>query len=646
MTELTGLHAKITGDASDLKGELKGAIGLVDQFGRRMTKTAEQTDRAARVSKSALTRLRRSIDPVYSASKKYESAVKTLNAQLSAGNINQAQYERLLEQTGNAMLGLTSATQSYNSQVRVSRFHTANVAAQLNDIGVMMASGQSPFILAIQQGTQLNQIWGNMSRAAVFETLAQGFRSIISPMSLLTIGLIAGGAALYQFGAAALGAKEDAEDFQDVIDSISSLNTRLKDTTELVNTSVRELTEEYGDLAESVVKLAVAQATLELEQANSRLRDQTYLVTDASDAFRLYAQQMNRTGIGAERFMKTVEANTELAVESLQTIAPIFKEIADSADMQEQRAGLIKLVEAMEELGEPLGKLPEEMQEALRLTIEYTREVDAATEAQKRLTRAVELRNQVLAEEQIGLDAFGGAGGGVRTKPDEDKPRRGRGRGDNTKSRLERLQEELMTELELEMKHQAEREELLRTALEKELITQQEYYDLMEQAKKQHNDRMIELDVWKHGSTLDKTEAFLGDMADALQGGNERMMQIGKAFGAAEALINAWRAFSQTLAEPGLSFWEKLPAALSLLSAGIGAMNAIKGVGKGGTGPQSAGSSGASTASSSPSSAPQQAVQQQRSVTIVGESISREQAFRLAEFMNDGTDDGLVLRGR
>lgn len=38
--------------------------------------------------------------------------------------------------------------------------------------------------------------------------------------------------------------------------------------------------------------------------------------------------------------------------------------------------------------------------------------------------------------------------------------------------------------------------------------------------------------------------------------------------------------------------------------------------------------------------------QMQRSITIIGDRFNRKQAIAIAEFMNEGTDDGLVIRGR
>ncbi len=86
-----------------------------------------------------------------------------------------------------------------NNAMHLAGGGVANLASQFNDIGVMLASGQSPLILAIQQGTQISQVIGPMGAAGAAKALGSAFMSMISPVSLLTIGFIAAGAATVQW---------------------------------------------------------------------------------------------------------------------------------------------------------------------------------------------------------------------------------------------------------------------------------------------------------------------------------------------------------------------------------------------------------------------------------------------------------------
>lgn len=109
----------------------------------------------------------------------------------------------------------TGVQQNANSNgQKTSTFNTANIAAQFHDVGVTAAMGMNPLQIALQQGTQLSQVLNTMEKP--LEGIAQGFKEIINPISLMTIGFIAALAVLIQLvpwlkvGEAALRGLADA----------------------------------------------------------------------------------------------------------------------------------------------------------------------------------------------------------------------------------------------------------------------------------------------------------------------------------------------------------------------------------------------------------------------------------------------------
>lgn len=93
-----------------------------------------------------------------------------------------------------------------------SRVQTSNLAAQFNDIGVQLAGGQSPFLIALQQGSQINQALGSGAgvRGAV-SALAGAFTSLLNPVSLATIAIIGLGGSAIQYFTELLSSSEDVE---------------------------------------------------------------------------------------------------------------------------------------------------------------------------------------------------------------------------------------------------------------------------------------------------------------------------------------------------------------------------------------------------------------------------------------------------
>ena len=77
------------------------------------------------------------------------------------------------------------------------RFNTANIAAQFQDIGVTASMGMNPMVIALQQGTQLSAIINSME--SPLAGIGEAFKSIINPISLLSIVLVGLTAALVQF---------------------------------------------------------------------------------------------------------------------------------------------------------------------------------------------------------------------------------------------------------------------------------------------------------------------------------------------------------------------------------------------------------------------------------------------------------------
>lgn len=92
------------------------------------------------------------------------------------------------------------------------RFETANLAAQFQDIAVQLQGGQSPFTVALQQGTQIAQVLGRQGAGGTVALLSTAFQSLLSPVSLATIGIIALGGGIIQYGAKAIGAVDDLDD--------------------------------------------------------------------------------------------------------------------------------------------------------------------------------------------------------------------------------------------------------------------------------------------------------------------------------------------------------------------------------------------------------------------------------------------------
>lgn len=143
--------------------------------------------------------------------------------------------------------------------IDVAKGSVSNLAAQFNDIGVQLSGGQSPFLIALQQGSQIGQVLGPMGAGGAVRSLGAAFLSLLSPVNLATIGLIAvGGAAVQYFS----GLLSDGEDAATVLEKqselISSVAARWGDAVPALKDYVDQLerAKDQSDLVKATDALA------------------------------------------------------------------------------------------------------------------------------------------------------------------------------------------------------------------------------------------------------------------------------------------------------------------------------------------------------------------------------------------------------
>jgi hypothetical protein len=137
-------------------------------------------------------------------------------------------------------------------EISAARGQTANLASQFNDIAVMMAAGQNPMQLALQQGTQITQVLGQMGGGVgAVKALGGALLSMINPLSLATIGIIAFGAAAVQWFT---NAGDEAKSLADRTDDLSDAFDAYKAAADLANLTTGEAAAKFGLAAINVSK--------------------------------------------------------------------------------------------------------------------------------------------------------------------------------------------------------------------------------------------------------------------------------------------------------------------------------------------------------------------------------------------------------
>jgi len=178
---------------------------------QQQAKLAQSTDQLAREAEQ----LKRSLNPLYAAHQQYNDAVQRATHLHRQGAIDAQTYNAALTVSKAKLEAAAVAARNFNAAqaaagrgAQLHRMHLVNLGFQLQDIGVMLASGQNPLIIMAQQGAQIggiaSQAGVGMGRLAI--EAAKMMARFIPIVAVITSAV----AALKLFGSEATkGAKLD-----------------------------------------------------------------------------------------------------------------------------------------------------------------------------------------------------------------------------------------------------------------------------------------------------------------------------------------------------------------------------------------------------------------------------------------------------
>lgn len=246
---------RIGADASDLQRGLQQGERSLNQFantaentGRRssasLNRTSEATTQTAQAQERATRSIERSLQREIAlreagergSRQYYESLAQQRGADVSRLTPMLNQLDSLRQRTD----GLTISQGQYNAALRM-------MPAQMTDIVTQLAGGQSPFLIAIQQGGQMRDSFGG------FGNMFRGIAASVSPMKLAMGGLVG------VLGATAYAAYEGSQELSKFENALTLSGERAGITADQLQTVahiVGESTGSYTLAAEAVLAFA------------------------------------------------------------------------------------------------------------------------------------------------------------------------------------------------------------------------------------------------------------------------------------------------------------------------------------------------------------------------------------------------------
>ncbi len=281
--EASGLGAVLKRAGDDARGALPPVESLGRSFGAQ--------DDHVRAFRMEVERLTLKFRPLAQATQQYEATVGEIQRAHKLGAITAQEMTAALDRERQAFERLKTSATAAGSAVKAANsnrmgsqnFNSANAAFQFQDVAVTAAMGMNPLMIGLQQGTQLASVVGSMERPV--SGLAAAFASLLSPVSLITIGLTAGTAALIQyFTTAESGAESSTKLFEEQNDVIRRAATLWGDAVPQLQAYVDQL-----DRADKITQGKEASAILagrELEGLSDNLDSIKQQGTEAFRALR------------------------------------------------------------------------------------------------------------------------------------------------------------------------------------------------------------------------------------------------------------------------------------------------------------------------------------------------------------------------
>lgn len=533
---------------------------------------------------------------------------------------------------------LAAASGKLNTSVGKVGTATKTAAQGMGRVGAasVLASGNTRMLtMQLSQVAQQASATGNVTQALAIHAADIG-------LAFGTVGTVVGilaTIALPTLVNALTGVEGKGRSVTDILEDMDAAVSLSIKSIEAARAPVADLTAKYGRLADEAKRALDAIAETDQLAALSEIGDAINAVTASGlDLFAGIEQQ----SIAGRIAMDGVKRELGLTSQGVRDLKRAFDDLRDAEGLVAQAQAGERLLAEIDKARDSAGRLPPALQAIYKHVADIIPQaaaanakfnqmegfLDAAERAAKGAASAVggigtaadgalgavktlagamwDLAHAQRAAEQgrqAGSMVYGqvGARGDPRTsntqgygefnrptiddyiKQYSDKGlSKGSGGGGADNTRLDSLVQELQTEREILEAWYAESMALLQASSDAELEAIGGRNEAKLRLEQQYQERLRELRSGYEGTALQQASTFFGEMADAMQGGNEKMLKAARIFGAAQSLINSYIAYTEVLKDPLLPWFARIPAAAGVLAAGMNMVNAIKGGGKGG----------------------------------------------------------------
>lgn len=341
-TSTAGLRDTVTGLATATTGAITPVNMMTSALGGQETAMQRAVASYAGITGGAesafaaqlrhgmmLDGLKAKYNPLFAVSRQYETELLGIAEAERLGAIGATEAAAARDRAAASLRPMPGIIGQYGTATGIAAGHTANLFAQWNDIGIMMAAGQNPFQLALQQGTQVSQVLMMMGGGTkALKALGTSFLAMLNPISLATIGIIAFGAAGVQW-LTSLGS--EARSFDDELKDLNTTLDRMR--TNLSLTADIRLDQKFGNMSAGVRELARGMLELdratELKQLRSLLEKGPDELTEPGRLKRFFAGRGGRSTVANDQIDTHLRAQEYAKLGAANSYADFQKRTAE-----------------------------------------------------------------------------------------------------------------------------------------------------------------------------------------------------------------------------------------------------------------------------------------------------------------------------
>lgn len=191
---------------------LATALVKMTQAGDRAASSAGKVTKATDEEKLALSELLDRIDPVNAALNKLDKQQQDLAKFKSKGMVDTDTFElysKRIEETRNKLTGFRDDLRKTGQSAAQTAFAMRMIPAQMTDTVVGLSTGQSPFMVLMQQGGQLKDMFGGIGPA--IKGVGTYVMGLVNPFTITAAAVGVLGLAYYK------GAQEQDEFYQSLV---------------------------------------------------------------------------------------------------------------------------------------------------------------------------------------------------------------------------------------------------------------------------------------------------------------------------------------------------------------------------------------------------------------------------------------------